>query len=382
MKICVCGWYLQEFDDFYMSLYRIKDKYPVHVVSNKNDDYLKTIDLPYTVRENTGLEWGAYNRYLMTIWDDESDVLFCHDDIEMNPVMVDGEIKPPEFLFDQFAKLDVDQAYVFGSRAEDVENHGMHGRMVFMSKAFLKAAKSMGGFYYDTKNQGYVTGFDHELREKYGCEGYNAGIIAFNEQCKKIGGNVLRKVYIPSFSLAKRGERGSRTIHYGRWVDKISKIIEKSKDKLHIGCGDNHWPEYTNVDLYNDKADIQADAKALPLDTESFDLIESHHLIEHMYKSDAILALKEWFRVLRKNGILFITCPDIMAAFEALKTELWDHAMHCIYGQEATGMKHHYGYSVESLKKTLEECGFVEVEVKTAIGYRPTPSLIAIARKP
>ena len=386
LKICVCGWYLEEFDSFYMSLHRLKELYPVHVVSNKESDYLNVMDLPYTVRENTGLEWGAYNQYLMEIWDNESNVLFCHDDIELNPVVENDQIMPPEYIFDRFNQCNVDQAYVFGSRAEDVENHGQHGRMVYMSASFLKKAKAMGGFWYDKLNKGYTCGEDKDLKEQYGCYGYNAGIINFHEQAKNIGGDIHRKIIIPSFSLAKRGVKGSQSLNYGIWIDKVENILNSCKKKLHIGCGKNLWPEYTNVDLYA-KADIQADAKALPIESESYELVENHHLLEHMTKSDAIEALHEWKRVLKPGGHLFISCPDITVLSEMLANqdalpETWEYLTHVLYGNEEPGMAHKFGYSRKSLTNTLEKVGFVNVEVKTAIGYRPTPSLLAIGEKP
>lgn len=187
MNICVCGWYLDHYDEFYLCLHRVKHN--VHIVSNRQDEYLKMIDLPYTVRENTGLEWGAYNHYLTNVWQG-GDVLFCHDDIEILPMVVNNEIKEPEFIFDQIAKLDVDQAYIFRNMQEDAENRSQHGRMIFCSEKFLKKAK---GFYFDESNDG-------------DSENYNAGINAFHEQARKIGGKVHQRAYVPSFIFGKRGQ--------------------------------------------------------------------------------------------------------------------------------------------------------------------------------
>lgn len=390
LNICVCGWYLDEYDDFYMSLHRLHKKYPVFVVSNKASAYLETIDLPYIVRENTGLEWGAYNHYLMNVWDGEGDVLFCHDDITLNPTAVEGHIFPPEYLFDKIAELKVDQAYIFGSRHEDVENYGKHGRMVFMGRDFLQRVKDGGGFWFDNKNQGYTSGEDKDLKEAYGCFGYNAGINCFHDQAARIGGNVHRKAYVPSFSLARRGVRGSAVVAYGQWSDKVGQIIKRAPRKLHVGCGQNHWPEYINVDLYSDKADIKAPADSLPFEDGSYDLIEAHHLLEHLDKDNVREVLAEWRRVLSPDGHIFLSLPDIVADFDLLKDahskqaehpELWDAFMQVVFGEPGPGMAHRYGYSRESLTRLLQEAGFEDVEVKTAIGYRPTPSLLAIARR-
>ncbi len=386
LDICVCGWYLDKYDDFYMSLHRLNGKYPVFVVSNRESDYLNNIDLPFAIRENTGLEWGAYNHFLMNVWKGENGVLFCHDDITLNPTAVEGAIHPPEYLFDRIAELKVDQAYIFGSRHEDVENYGKHGRMVYMGRDFLKRVKEAGGFWYDAKNQGYTSGEDAELKEKYGCFGYNAGINCFHDQVAKLGGDVHRKVYIPSFSLARRGERGSASVEYGKWSDKVGQIIKKALRKLHVGCGQNHWPEYMNVDLYSDRADIKAPADNLPFEDGKYDLIEAHHLLEHLDRDNACETLSEWRRVLSPDGHLFLSCPDIVADFDILKESqgnpvLWGAMMEVIYGERGEGMAHRYGYSRESLTRLLVEAGFEDVEVKTAIGYRPTPSLLAIARR-
>jgi SAM-dependent methyltransferase len=384
LNICVAGWYLEKFDDWYMSLFRLNDKYPVHVVANRFSDYLGTIDLPYTVRANEGLEWGAYNHFLMNIWTG-GNTLFCHDDIILNPVVVDHEIRPPEFIFDRIANLEVDQAYIFGSRAEDVENYGKHGRMVFMSDRFLHSAKKMGGFWYDEKNSGYTSGKDAHLREKMECLGYNAGITAFHYQAKEIGGDVHRKVTIPAISMAVRGEN-KKLEPWREVLASITKVASTSKKRLHLGCGEVLFEDYTNVDLHADGADIKADLMQLPFSDGEYDWIESRHVIEHISKKDAIPALSEWSRVLSPGGHVFISCPDLPLCAEALAKsvdvpELWDGLVQVIYGEDGPGMRHQCGYSAQSLDRLLRKAGFINVSVILATGYRPTPSLLAIGEK-
>jgi len=388
MSICVCGWYFDRFDAWYMSLHRVKKKYPVFVVCNRADPFQETFDLPYAVRTNTGLEWGAYNHYLMHHWDSNSAVLFCHDDIVLNPVVVNGEVLPPEWIFEQIAAADVDQAYVFGSRAEDVENHGQHGRMVYMSRAFLLRARDMGGFWSDAKNAGYTSGDDAHLKESFGCLGYNSGIIAFHAQAEAMGGRVHRKIYIPALDLARRGIPSARQLHYGLWTERVSQIVTQAKDQLNIGSGDNPIKGSTNVDLFSLCADVRADATSLPFDNDSWDLIQAHHLIEHLSLAEACRALAEWRRVLRPGGHVFLSCPDLATCAQALhrhdadSPQLWDGLMHVIYGNEAPGMRHRFGYCKRSLKQIIMAAGFDGVEVMTAIGMRPTPSLLAIGHKP
>jgi predicted SAM-dependent methyltransferase len=59
--------------------------------------------------------------------------------------------------------------------------------------------------------------------------------------------------------------------------------------------GANRLPLLINCDLFNPEADLKADATNLSMfDDGTVDLIESHHMIEHLSFKDADLALTEW----------------------------------------------------------------------------------------
>ena len=49
----------------------------------------------------------------------------------------------------------------------------------------------------------------------------------------------------------------------------------------------------------------------------SFDFVIANHLLEHI--PDPLMALDNWFRVLRSNGILYLTIPDMLGTFDADK---------------------------------------------------------------
>jgi len=207
MNICVAGWYFEQYDDFYLALMRIHEKHHVHVIANRHDDYLDMMGLPYTTRENTGLEWGAYDHYLMNFWDGKESVLFCHDDIVLHPYGIGHEIYPGEKVFEKIAELPHDQAYIFQDRRQDAVNHSMHGRMVFMSPRLLEIFRGNGGFWYDEKNKGYVSGDDEHLKKEMNCYGYNAAILNFHHGIEDFRGlDVHNRVYMPSIELRKRGK--------------------------------------------------------------------------------------------------------------------------------------------------------------------------------
>ncbi len=55
------------------------------------------------------------------------------------------------------------------------------------------------------------------------------------------------------------------------------------------------------------KVDIVAFGDELPLKDEEVDYVVSSHVIEHFF--DPVKAIKEWLRVIRKGGYVFIICP-------------------------------------------------------------------------
>ncbi len=49
------------------------------------------------------------------------------------------------------------------------------------------------------------------------------------------------------------------------------------------------------------------------VETESVDAIFSSHNLEHLYPHEVPRALSEFFRVLRSDGFVVLTCPDLKA---------------------------------------------------------------------
>lgn len=66
------------------------------------------------------------------------------------------------------------------------------------------------------------------------------------------------------------------------------------------------------------KVDIVASGDCLPLEDDSQDFVLSSHVIEHFY--DPIKAIKEWLRVTRPKGYVFIIAPYKDRIFDRDKT--------------------------------------------------------------
>ena len=81
--------------------------------------------------------------------------------------------------------------------------------------------------------------------------------------------------------------------------------------KLNIGCGNVKFPDWVNIDI-EPGADLVVDLRnGLPLEDDSADFIYNEHFIEHLKFEDGEKAIKEFYRVLKKGGILRIATPDL-----------------------------------------------------------------------
>ncbi len=139
---------------------------------------------------------------------------------------------------------------------------------------------------------------------------------------------------------------------------------------------------------------MKVDATNLEMfDDDSIDLIESHHMIEHLSLAEAEKALKEWQRVTRPGGLLVITFPDITRiCLRWLKFIIWypikprpaklARTVQMIVGsQEHDGMFHKSVYNITLMRRFLLKYGF---KVEFSYGRYPrrtTPSLLVIAKK-
>lgn len=80
--------------------------------------------------------------------------------------------------------------------------------------------------------------------------------------------------------------------------------------RLQVGCGQNRLEGWLNADLA--AGDIYFNAKRrMPFNDNSFNFIFFEHFIEHLDKENGFRFLTDCFRVLKTNGIIRITSPDL-----------------------------------------------------------------------
>lgn len=162
----------------------------------------------------------------------------------------------------------------------------------------------------------------------------------------------------------------------------------KRKDRTTAGFNTDEWREF-RLDI---DAAVQPDIVGTITDLSSvagasMDAVYSSHNIEHLYAHQVPVALREFHRVLRPQGFVVITCPDLqgigalIAAGKLTEPAYQSPAgpispLDIVYGHRpaiAAGspyMAHHTGFTLGTLMSAVREAGFVGV-----IGRRqPAPA--------
>lgn len=168
--------------------------------------------------------------------------------------------------------------------------------------------------------------------------------------------------------------------------NQIKKVKRLCNICMNLGCGSDVKTGYINGDRYNHDADVIMNAHEIPSQTNRVELIEMHHVLEHLSQNDVILTLNECKRVLKPNGFLILSVPDLEACLKLFLKSPYDvqfgSIIKMIYGsQEHDGMFHKSGYTSRRLKYLIENVGFKILSMEKNIRTRPTPTLISIAAK-
>lgn len=139
--------------------------------------------------------------------------------------------------------------------------------------------------------------------------------------------------------------------------------------KVHIGCGKrNFGNDWLHVD--GGKYD-HIDHDDVTLSTwrnECADLIYSSHLLSYFDREEVKELLKQWYRVLKPEGILRVAVPN----FEAMAWlySVGGYSLRAflgpLYGKMQMGDKtiyHKTAYDLDSLSVVLSEAGFKQIGI-------------------
>ena len=108
-----------------------------------------------------------------------------------------------------------------------------------------------------------------------------------------------------------------------------NKDILDKKPFYNIGaCRNFYHPYWINVDYDSEwyKNEISKNIinhnlmsiEPIPIEKDSVEIIYTSHTIEHISEKAVFKLFKESYRVLKKNGLIRITCPDANLNYYAL----------------------------------------------------------------
>ena len=140
---------------------------------------------------------------------------------------------------------------------------------------------------------------------------------------------------------------------------------------LNIGCGDVYLDGWINIDFKSENADLNHDLrKPLPYGDNSVDFIYNEHFIEHLSVKDAVIVLRDFYRVLKKGGVLRTATLDLDYLVSKFTYDWKNQDWITTYGFEWIETRaemlniclrewgHKYVYNSEELERRLREAGF------------------------
>lgn len=160
---------------------------------------------------------------------------------------------------------------------------------------------------------------------------------------------------------------------------------------LHVGCGgarrEDVGPGFRPADWEEVRLDIDPavspDIVGSMLDMSAvaegeFDGLFSSHNLEHLYPHEVPVALAEFRRVLRPDGIAVITCPDLQSVARLIADDRLDEPAYLspagpitpldiLYGHRprlAAGnlyMAHRGGFTLKTMIQVVRDAGFRSV---------------------
>lgn len=140
--------------------------------------------------------------------------------------------------------------------------------------------------------------------------------------------------------------------------------------KLNIGCGSKYLKDYINIDPLNRTiADKFYQAWSLPYGDNSVDEVIADQVIEHLGSTTFLYALSEWYKILKDDGKLIISTPDLETSFirflpEKESLQKRSFYLNWVFGQENKGFEHKFVFYIDDLVKLLENQGFIVKKIE------------------
>jgi len=94
----------------------------------------------------------------------------------------------------------------------------------------------------------------------------------------------------------------------------IDSFLSNDVVKLHLACGPKYKEGWINIDNEPTikKLDLNWDLRfQLPFPDNSVDFIYNEHFLEHLTVEEGLSAIRDFYRVLKPNGVMRIAMPDL-----------------------------------------------------------------------
>ncbi|MFC1681020.1 methyltransferase domain-containing protein [Pseudomonadota bacterium] len=119
--------------------------------------------------------------------------------------------------------------------------------------------------------------------------------------------------------------------------------------------------------------------RGLPIQNDSCAAVYCSHVLEHLALNEFKLALRETYRLLRKQGLFRLVVPDLKFGIEKYKTDQSGEAAMNFMREMSLGLEHRersmigkvrlcfgnsqhlWMWDYASISRELEKCGFVEI---------------------
>jgi ubiquinone/menaquinone biosynthesis C-methylase UbiE len=163
--------------------------------------------------------------------------------------------------------------------------------------------------------------------------------------------------------------------------------------KLNLGSGKERLEGFTNVDLYDETADIIADICELPINDNSVDEILALQVIEHVPYNKSPHMFSEMYRVLKPGASAIVETPDIdyvcqMILMEGLREKWvynlvgeyyrpWDKARYDDWEMNAASI-HRNPWNYGRVEEFALPLGFKVERVKSTSQYAEYPENMCI----
>ena len=153
---------------------------------------------------------------------------------------------------------------------------------------------------------------------------------------------------------------------------KVAKFRKYRPLKLHIGCGQDKYAGWVNIDIPS--SDLTIDIRdGLPFDDNSVDFIYAERVLQRLTFEEGKKVLSEFARCLKIGGVLRIAMPDLDYVIERYNSDWGNQDWLSFPGYEFITTRgrminvtfrswgYRYLYNEEDLRNQLTAAGFQQI---------------------